>query len=88
MYNLIEHSNNYSTTSEGLWQYYRGESHLNAVGDIVDFLNNDNYSDSFKFKRKVTGQTGDDGSKGVEIAVALKYLSNFWRTLEVPLINC
>ena len=88
MYNLIEHSNNYSTTSGGLWQYYRGESHLNAVGDIVDFLNNDNYSDSFKFKRKVTGQTGDDGSKGVEIAVTLKYLSNFWRTLEVPLTNC
>ena len=36
----------------------------------------------------MTGQTGDDGTKNVEIMVPLKYLSNFWRTLEIPLINC
>ena len=36
----------------------------------------------------MTGQTGDDGTKNVEIMVPLKYLSNFWRTLEMPLINC
>ena len=34
------------------------------------------------------GQTGNDGTKNVEIMVSLKYLSNFWRTLEMPLINC
>ena len=45
-------------------------------------------TDSFKFKAKITGQTGDDGTKDVEIMVPLKYLSNFWRTLEMPLINC
>ena len=36
----------------------------------------------------MTGQTGDDGTKNLEIMVPLKYLSNFWRTLEMPLINC
>ena len=36
----------------------------------------------------MTGQTEDDGTKNVEIMVPLKYLSNFWRTLEMPLINC
>ena len=39
-----------------------------------------NVTDSFNFKVKFTGQTGNDGTK--------KYLSNFWRTLEMPLINC
>ena len=47
-----------------------------------------NTTDSFKFKAKITGQTEDNASKDVEIIVPLKYLSNFWRTLEMPLINC
>ena len=47
-----------------------------------------NTTDSFKFKAKITGQTEDDGTKDVEIMVPLKYLSNFWRILEMPLINC
>ena len=52
---------------------------------------NDNIADSesFKYKVKITGKTPDDGNiKDVEIVVPLKYLSNFWRTLEMPLINC
>ena len=48
----------------------------------------DNTTDSFKFKAKITGQTGNNGTKGVEIMVTLKYLRYFWRTLEMPLINC
>ena len=36
----------------------------------------------------MTDQTGDDGTKSVEIMVPIKYLSNLWRTLEMPLINC
>ena len=42
----------------------------------------------FKFKQKITGKTADGGTKHVEIMVPRKYLSNFWRTLEMPLINC
>ena len=46
-------------------------------------------SESFKSKMKITGKTPADGNtKDVEIIVSLKYLSNFWRTLEMPLINC
>ena len=47
-----------------------------------------NLTDSFNFKVKFTGQTDDGGTKDVEIMVPLKYLSNFWRTLEMLLINC
>ena len=48
-----------------------------------------NATDSFNFKVKMTSETGDDGTKSVEIIIVpLKYLSKFWRTLETPLINC
>ena len=42
----------------------------------------------FKFKQKITGETAFGGTKNVERAVPLKYLSNFWRTIQMPLINC
>ena len=42
----------------------------------------------FKFKQKITSSTGDDGTEDVKIMVPLKYLSNFWKALEMPLINC
>ena len=78
MYNLIEYSDNYAKTTGSLWQYFRDEPN--------DFLRN---SKSFKSKIKITGKTpGDDNEKDVEIMVLLKYLSNFWRTLEMSLINC
>ena len=87
LYNLIEYGDNYSKTSGSLWQYCK---EIPAVGDnrnIADF-NEANATDSFNFKTKITGQTNDDGEiNGVEIMVPLKYLSNFWRTLEMPLIN-
>ena len=88
MYNLIKYSNNYSKTSGSLWQYHKDIPAVNNDGDIVNF-NEANATDSFNFKTKTTGQTNDDGEmNGVEILVPLKYLSNFWRTLEMALINC
>ena len=42
----------------------------------------------FKFTQQITGETGNGGTKDAEIMVPLKYLSNFWRTLEMSLINC
>ena len=46
-------------------------------------------SESFKSKAKIKGNTPADGNtKDVEITVPFKYLSNFWRNLEMPLINC
>ena len=87
MYNLIEYSDACLKTSESLWQWYRDESALNANVEIIDFPANNNSSASFKFKQEITEQTGNGGTKNVEIMVQLKYLSNFWRTLEM-LINC
>ena len=87
MYNLIEYSDNFSKTSGSLWQYCKDIPAVNNDGNIVNF-NGANATDSFNFKTKITGQTNDDGIINVEIMVPLKYLSNFWRTLEMPLINC
>ena len=88
MYNLIEYSNNYSKASGSSWEYYRDELFLDANNAIAKFPADNNNSASFKFKQKITGEIGADGTKGVEIMVPLKYLSNFWRTLEMPLFNC
>ena len=70
IYDLTKQDDNYSRTSETLWQYHRD-------------------SESFKPMVKTIGKTPDDGNtEDVKIAVLLKDLSNFWRTLETPLINC
>ena len=87
MYNLIEYSDNYAKTTGSLWQYCKDIPTRDANDEITEFRRN-NTTDSFKFKAKITGQTVDDGTKDVDIMVPLKYLSNFWRTLEMPLINC
>ena len=88
MYNLIEYSDNYSKSSGSLWKYCKDIAAVNNNGVIVNF-NGDNDTDSFNFKAKITGETNDDGEiNGVEIMIPLKYLSNFWRTLEMPLITC
>ena len=78
VYNLIEYSDNYSKTSGSLWQYYKDDPNNNLED-----------SESFKYKVKITGKTPTkDNTKDVEIIGPLKYSSNFWRTLEMPLINC
>ena len=93
MYNLIEYSDHYSKISGSLWQYCKDILAVNNDGNIVNF-NGANATDSFNFKTKITGQTAanNNGNVGgrvdVEIMVPLKYLSNIWRTLEIPLINC
>ena len=57
-----------------------------ANGDIVDFNADNTTTDSFKIKEKITGKTGDNGGTNVEIMLTSKYLSNFSRTLEMPLL--
>ena len=75
---MIEYSDNYSETSQHLSYYYKDEPNDNLTD-----------SESFKSKIKITGNIPADGNKkDVEITVTSKYLSNFWRTLEMPLINC
>ena len=84
---MIDYSNNYSDTSGSLWQFKRDEVPDNNADLIV------NDSQSFKYKAVLLGKTAnhDDGKrsvKDVKVVVPLKYLSNFWRSLEMPLINC
>ena len=88
MYNVIEYSDNYSKTFGSLWQYCKDIPAVNNDGDIFIF-NGVNDTDSLNFKSKIIGKADDDGDiEHVEIMVPLKYLSNFWRTLEMPLIKC
>ena len=70
-----------------MWQYCKDIPAVDNHNAIVNFAEN-NLTDSFNFKAKMTDQTEDDGTKNIEIMVPLKYSSNFWRTSEIPLINC
>ena len=88
MYNLIEYSDNYAKATGSLWQYCKDIPTRNNANNTIIIFSENNITDSFKFKAKVTGQTGNDGTKDIEIMVPVKYLSNFWRTLEMTLINC
>ena len=78
----MEYSDNYSDTSGSLWQLKRDE--IGGDNDLtVDAQHIPNNSSSFKYKSSfITNRNG------VKIVVPLKYLSNFWRSLEMPLINC
>ena len=83
MYMLIEQSNNYSKSSGILWQYYR---------DLLGVADNPVKTDfeSFKSNVKIIKKPPNNGNtkKDLEIAVPIKYLSNFWRNVEMPLIYC
>ena len=97
MYNLIEHSNVYSKISV---QCYRDEPVLDNNNNsnfliimitiiirIIIIIIKKFSMEIFKFKQQITGQTGNYGTKDVEIMVPLKNLSSFWKTIEIPLIN-
>ena len=99
MYNLLEYSKNYRKTIWSLYNYYRDE-----LSDDADDNNFDNIkivnSNTFKYKNKITGNTynvdagadgydvNKNGTQKVELAIPLKYLGNFWRALNIPLISC
>ena len=88
MYNLIEYSDNCSKISGSLSQYCKDKPAANTAGNITDFTATTT-ADSFNFKTKTTGLTDDHGIiDDAKIMVPLKNLSNFWRTFEMPLINC
>ena len=90
MYNLLEYSKNYRKTTGSLWNYYRDEP-SNPLSSN---------SESFKYKTSITGNTynigaGEEGydankvgKNETKVVIPLKHLSNFWRSLNIPLINC
>ena len=90
MYNLLEYNKNYKKTTGSLWNHYRDEPSNRLSSN----------SESFKYKTSITGKTyniganeeGYDAHKvGInetEAVIPLKYLSNFWRNLNISLMNC
>ena len=80
MYNLLEYSKNYRKTTGSLWNYYRDEPSTPPSSN----------SESFKYKTSIVGETpeGNDSLTGAKDVIPLKHLSNFWRSLNIPLINC
>ena len=88
MYNLIEYSDSYSDTPETLWKFKRDEVPNNNADLTAD------NSQSFRYKASLVGKTANavnntnSSVKKTKIVVSLKYLINFWRSLEMSLINC
>ena len=80
MYNLLEYSKNYRKTTGSLWNYYRDEPSNPLSSD----------SESFKYKTSIVGKTPEDNDllTNSKLVVPLKHLSNFWRSLDIPLSNC
>ena len=100
LYNLIEYSDNYEQSSGSVWQHKRDEQNLNAAGNIDNVNSND--SSSFKYKSNLLkGLTTRDVAANVnpdianahrlflnaQIVVPLKYVSSYFRNLEMPLLN-
>ena len=90
MYNLLEYCKNYKKTTGSLWNYYRDEPRNPLSSN----------SESFKYKNNITGNIYniDNGEENydannvskneTEVFIPLKYLSNFWKSLNIPLIIC
>ena len=99
MYNLLEYSKNYRKTIGSLYNYYRDELSNDADDNNFDNIKVIN-SNKFKYKNKIIGNTynvnagaqgydvNENGTQEVELAIPLKYLGNFWRALNIPLISC
>ena len=86
MYKLIEYSDNYQDSSATLYQYKRNEP---PEANAIDDLTFDN-SNSFKYKVTLLGNpvvADNIAKRSVKVVIPLKYLSNFFRSLEMPLIN-
>ena len=90
MYNLLEYGKNCKKTKGRFWNYYRDEQNEESIGGgngaIKHSIRN---LKSFEYKTSITGTLeGDNTEKEAEIVVRLKNLTNLWRTLDMPLINC
>ena len=80
MYNLLKYRKNYRKTTGSLWNYYRDE-----LSNLLSFN-----SEAFIYKTSIVGKTpeNNDSLTNVKLIIPLKYSSNFWESLNVPLINC
>ena len=91
-YNLLQYGDNYSMTLGNLWNHYRNEINDDRnINDAGNYRTNNNKttSKSFEYKTKIIWSTPDYNTRlNAELVVPLKYLSNVWTSLGLPLINC
>ena len=93
MHNLLEYCGNCTMTSGGLWSYYRDEVNDDAnENNAARRKTNNNKtitSKSFEYKTKLTWSIpNNDNILDAEVVAPSKYFSNFWWSLDLPLINC
>ena len=88
MCNLIQYSDNYSDTIGSLWQFKRDEVPVNDADLTIDNSQSFNYKAALLRKKENAVANTNSFVKDAKLVVSLKYLSNFWRSLEMPLINC
>ena len=81
MYNLLEYSGNYQDSTGRLYQFKRDE----PPDDNADVAND---TTSLVYKSKLPKETDENNVNNVKLVVFLKYVSNFFRSLEMPLVNC
>ena len=100
MYNLLEYSKNYKKTTGSLWNYYRDQP-SDPLSTNSESFKYKNYitGNTYNVDLTIIGDGGNPipnpnydankvGKNETEVVIPLKYLSNFWRTLNIPLINC
>ena len=81
MYNLLEYSDNYQNSTESLYELKRDEppdDNANVANDTTSLV----------YKSKLIKGADDNNVNNVNLVVPLKYGSNFFRSLEMPLVNC
>ena len=100
MYNLLEYSKNYRKTTRSLWNYYRDEPGDPLSLDSESFKYKTSITgNTYNVSLPIIGDGGNpvpnpdydankEGENKTEVVIPLKHLSNFWRSLEIPLINC
>ena len=100
MYNLLEYSKNYKKTTGSLWNYYRDEPTNPLSSNSESFKYKTNITgNTYNIDEKITDDDGNEvdnpkydankvGKNETEVVIPLKHLSNFWKSLNIPLINC
>ena len=100
MYNLLEYSKNYRKTAGGLWNYYRDEPSNPLSSNSESFKYKTSITgNTYNIDEKITDDDGNEvdnpkydankvGKNETEVVILLKHLSNFWRSLNIPLVNC
>ena len=87
MCNSFEYSKTYRKTIGSLYNYYRDELSDNADNNNFNNIKVVN-SNTFKYKNIIINNTNNAGTKYIKLGIPLKYLGNFWRSLNIPLISC